>query len=264
MPGTFASSTAPALAGEAALPAATVAPGQATLPAATAPPAAPALPAVSALPGAAPVAAGGTARMAPVSSAGASGFAGLEVSTKDASVVQPPVAPAPMAAPAAPAAPAAASNTPAAAPAQQLLNQVSAPLVRLTAAGPGEHVMTLSVNPENLGPVTVRAVISSEGVRVEMFAPTETAREALRHILAELRRDLSGSTGPAATLTLSDQNFPGNGSGSGAAHADDRSGRTPAAAPEEPANPPAAAARPETSPQRSGTTGATTALDVMA
>ncbi|WP_461170003.1 flagellar hook-length control protein FliK [Arthrobacter sp. Z1-15] len=243
-PGTFVLPVAPALPREAAEP----------VP--------PVLPAAPVLPGTSPQSSGGAARMAPVSAAAVSGLAGLEVSTKDASVVQPPVALAPMAAPAAPVAVAATGHTPAAAP-QQLLSQVSQPLVRLAAAGPGEHVMTLSVNPENLGPVTVRAVISSEGVRVEMFAPTETAREALRHILVELRRDLAGaSNGPAATLTLSDQNSPDNGSGGGAAQADDRSGRA-ATASAEPVNLPAAGLS-ETSPQRSGPTGATTALDVMA
>ncbi|MET4061647.1 flagellar hook-length control protein FliK [Arthrobacter sp. UYP6] len=241
-------------------------------PAPMAAPAASPLPGQTALPGGAtvlsggaPQAAAGTARMAPGSAADASGFAGLEVSAKDASVVQPPITPAPMSAPAAVPAAAPAANAPAAAPPQQLLNQVSQPLVRLAAAGAGEHVMTLSVTPENLGPVTVRAVISSDGVRVEMFAPTETARDALRHILVDLRRDLAGgSPGATATLTLADQNFPGNSPGGGAAQADERSGRTPAAPAEEQANAPVPAGRHETSPPRSGLAGTTTALDVMA
>ncbi|WP_442864176.1 flagellar hook-length control protein FliK [Arthrobacter sp. ATA002] len=182
---------------------------------------------------------GGTARTAPVSAGAGTGYAGLEVQTTDGSVVQPPVGvPAPAGASFFPAAVPAAVPAPAV-HSPQLLNQVSQPLVRLAAAAPGEHVMTLSVTPENLGPVTVRALISSEGVRVEMFAPTETAREALRHILADLRRDLAGGgAGMPATLTLSDQNHPGNGSGGSAAQAEDRSGRAASSHREEAAEAP--------------------------
>ena len=210
---------------------------------------------------------GATALMAPVSA----GLAGIEVATADFSAVQPPVAP-----PAVLAAPATVPQTPpatghaAAAPPAQLLYQVAQPLVRLAAAAPGEHLMTLSVTPDNLGPVTVRALISSEGVRVELFAPTETGREALRHLLPELRRDLAGgSAGTTTTLTLSDQNLPGsgngNGNGNGSALADDRGHRTRTLPGDDAATASAAADRPdETFRHRSGLAGAAPALDVMA
>jgi flagellar hook-length control protein FliK len=74
--------------------------------------------------------------------------------------------------------------------------------------------MTLSVTPDNLGPVTVRAHVSAAGVRVELFAPNDIGRDALRAILPELRRDLAG-TGMNANLQLSSNNHPtGNGTGS--------------------------------------------------
>jgi flagellar hook-length control protein FliK len=68
-------------------------------------------------------------------------------------------------------------------------------------------VMTVHVTPDTLGPVTVRAHVGTEGVRVELFAPTDTGRDALRSILSDLRRDLSGS-GLSGTLDLSSENQP--------------------------------------------------------
>lgn len=83
--------------------------------------------------------------------------------------------------------------------------QVASPVFTLSAAGPGEHVLTVNVSPDNLGPVTVRAHVSGDGIRVELFAPNEAGREALRGILPELRRDLAGS-GMSASLDLSEGN----------------------------------------------------------
>ena len=151
----------------------------------------------------------------------------------------------------------------AAAPAH-LLDQVSQPLVRLSAAAPGEHLITLRVDPENLGPVTVRAHIGADGVRVEMFAPNDAGREALRSILADLRRDLAGgSAGSTATLNLSDHNQPGHEPGGGSAEADARSNRQRAAA--FPGQAPAAEqGTPQTVFARFGAPGPSPALDVMA
>ena len=99
-----------------------------------------------------------------------------------------------------------AATAPVAAPAPAatvpLTTQIMKPLFSLTSAAPGEHVLTISVTPDNLGPVTVRAHVTGEGIRVELFAPTDLAREALRVILPDLRRDLAGS-GLSAQLDLS-------------------------------------------------------------
>jgi flagellar hook-length control protein FliK len=86
--------------------------------------------------------------------------------------------------------------------------QLARPVFTLAAAGRGEHVMTVHVTPEQLGPVTVRAHVGAEGVRVELFAPTDAGRDALRAILPDLRRDFSGS-GLSGSLDLSSQNQPG-------------------------------------------------------
>jgi flagellar hook-length control protein FliK len=104
--------------------------------------------------------------------------------------------------------PAATSTVPA-----PLAGQVARPLFSLVTAGPGEHTLSISVTPDDLGPVVVRAVISSTGVRMELFAPTDLARDALRLLLPELRRDLAGGALPAS-LDLSSRNQPGD-TGSG-------------------------------------------------
>ncbi|VXB80757.1 Flagellar hook-length control protein fliK [Arthrobacter sp. 9AX] len=89
----------------------------------------------------------------------------------------------------------------------RLTPQLAGPLFSLASAAPGEHVMTLKVSPEDLGPVTVRAHIDASGVRIELFAPGDAGRDALRTILPELRRGLAES-GLGTSLDLSDQSSP--------------------------------------------------------
>jgi Meckel syndrome type 1 protein len=67
--------------------------------------------------------------------------------------------------------------------------------------------MMLKVTPEDLGPLTVRAQIDSDGVRIELFAPGDAGREAVRSVMPELRRELTDS-GFGARLELSDRNAP--------------------------------------------------------
>lgn len=67
--------------------------------------------------------------------------------------------------------------------------------------------MTLAVTPEEFGPVTVRAVISSDGVKMELFASTDAGRDALRSAMTDLRRDLAGQ-GMNASLDLSSRGQP--------------------------------------------------------
>ncbi|MFJ4043149.1 flagellar hook-length control protein FliK, partial [Paenarthrobacter sp. NPDC089989] len=86
-----------------------------------------------------------------------------------------------------------------------LNHQLAQPLFELASAKPGEHVMTLRVSPEDLGPLTVRAHIDHAGVRIELFAAGDAGREAVRHVLPELRRGLEDA---GATLNLSSQDSP--------------------------------------------------------
>ncbi|TFD58586.1 flagellar hook-length control protein FliK [Cryobacterium sp. Hh7] len=88
-----------------------------------------------------------------------------------------------------------------------LAAQVTRALFTLVGVAPGEHTMVVKVTPENLGPLTVRAHITPDGMRLELFAPTEQSREALRALLPDLRRDVSGF-GANAQLDLSSENEP--------------------------------------------------------
>ncbi|WP_076261885.1 flagellar hook-length control protein FliK [Intrasporangium flavum] len=97
------------------------------------------------------------------------------------------------AAPASPSAPA----TP-----QPFAEQLSRPVLRLAAGAPGEHVLTVRVSPEHLGPVTVQAHIGADGVRIELFSGSDAGRAAVQAALPDLRRDLAG-TGLGASLDLS-------------------------------------------------------------
>ena len=150
----------------------------------------------------------------------------------------PTPAPAPAAPVAAPAVPAlqtpdevAAPAAPARAQAPDLVGQLSRPLHGLRSFGDGTHVITIRVNPESLGPVAVRAHVNGENMRIELVAPTEVARDAIKAILPDLRRDLSGAGGQA-TLDLSSGNQPsGRDSAPRDAQSSSRGSESVAAAP---------------------------------
>ncbi|WXF92733.1 flagellar hook-length control protein FliK [Curtobacterium flaccumfaciens pv. flaccumfaciens] len=106
------------------------------------------------------------------------------------------------------------STTPTAAPAAAtapapapLAQQLARSVFSLAQAGPGEHVVTVQVVPDSLGPVTVRAHVTAHGMHVELFAASDAGREAVRQVLPDLRRDAAG-TGVSTTLDLSSQNQP--------------------------------------------------------
>jgi hypothetical protein len=107
---------------------------------------------------------------------------------------QPAVVATTVAAPAGTPAPA-----PSPAPSAGLLPQVTAPVIALARSAEGQHSVTLTVTPENLGPVTVRAHISGGSIRLELHAPSDVGRDALRTILTDLRRDLAVAA-PGASL----------------------------------------------------------------
>jgi Meckel syndrome type 1 protein len=109
------------------------------------------------------------------------------------------------------AAPAASGAVAANAPAP-LAQQLSRPVFTLAQAGPGEHVVTVQLTPDALGPVTVRAHVTAHGMHVELFAASDAGRDAVRQVLPDLRRDAAG-TGVSTTLDLSSQNQPDTRSG---------------------------------------------------
>ncbi|MCC2307263.1 flagellar hook-length control protein FliK [Cellulomonas sp. zg-Y338] len=79
--------------------------------------------------------------------------------------------------------------------------QLAPQLASLRSLGEGQHVMSLAIDPEHLGPVRVVAHISPDAIRIELIGATDASREALRGSLSELRRDLAAS-GLQAELQL--------------------------------------------------------------
>jgi flagellar hook-length control protein FliK len=122
-----------------------------------------------------------------------------------ATSVAPTVAAPPVVAPSAPA----------------LLDQIARPIFTLRSAAPGEHVLTLNVAPEAIGPVTVRAHIGGGDLRVQLIAPNDESSAALNAILPDLKRDLAQG-GMNASLTIH-QHSADLGAGAGASFGQDRS-----------------------------------------
>lgn len=87
--------------------------------------------------------------------------------------------------------------------------QLAKPLFTLAAAGTGEHTMSVQVNPDKLGPVTIQAHIGAGGIRIEMFAASADGRDVLRAALPDLKRDLAGA-GISASLDLSSNSQSGS------------------------------------------------------
>ncbi|WP_314647742.1 flagellar hook-length control protein FliK [uncultured Microbacterium sp.] len=105
--------------------------------------------------------------------------------------------PAPTASVTAPAAAAATANAP-----QPLAAQVAPAVLHLAQRPAGSHQLTMTIEPESLGPVTVRAHISADGeVQVHLLGATDAGREALRTLLGDLRRDLAAIS-PHASVAL--------------------------------------------------------------
>ncbi|MFK3833726.1 hypothetical protein [Microbacterium sp. NPDC087868] len=86
--------------------------------------------------------------------------------------------------------------------ARSVATQVSPVVVNIAQRPAGSHQLTMTVSPDTLGPVTVRAHIGQNGdVRVELVGATDAGREALRAIVSDLRRDLAAVL-PHANLSL--------------------------------------------------------------
>jgi flagellar hook-length control protein FliK len=98
----------------------------------------------------------------------------------------------------------------------QLAAKLGEQLPALRAAGNGQHVLTLHVDPEHFGPVRVVAHISPDAVRVELVGVTDAARDALRQSLPDLRRDLA-ATGLSSDVSLGADGADGSGTPGGSA-----------------------------------------------
>lgn len=149
------------------------------------------------------------------------------------------------------------------APTLPLTTQLTRPIFSLAAAGTGEHVMTVSITPDNLGPVTVRAHVGPEGVRVELFAPNDPGRDAIRTIIPDLKRDLVGA-GLGGNLTLSSQNQPSSDGSPHGAYSGQQGDRDTGRAAQLRASATDIEDAPESGPGQAPSFGTTSTIDVLA
>lgn len=90
----------------------------------------------------------------------------------------------------------------AAAPLPQQLGGHAFALAQSAADAPGgTSTITVTVAPDDLGPITIRASFAADGTRLEFFSSTDGGREALKQALPDLRREAS-SSGLSASLDL--------------------------------------------------------------
>ncbi len=132
-----------------------------------------------------------------------------------------------------PAAPPAAAPAPAQ-PGPVPLRGLATPLLAIRSAGPGEHVVSVSIAPAHLGPITVRAVVTASSTQIELITPSDAARDAVRAVLAEVRRELGDASG-SWRIDVSTQSSAERGSGDrrDASAADHRGEPTGPASPED-------------------------------
>lgn len=83
-----------------------------------------------------------------------------------------------------------------------LPQQISAPVHKFITEPDGAHTLVIKLAPAHLGPVTVRAVLDGGQTRIELVAPTDTAKDLIRSFIGEIRRDLSVS-GLSAVVSIS-------------------------------------------------------------
>jgi flagellar hook-length control protein FliK len=100
-------------------------------------------------------------------------------------------------------APVLAAERPAPAPPAQ---QLAAEIVPLRDKN-GEHSLTVSLHPVDLGPITVTARIQGTDIHLDLGGATESGREALRNALPDLRRELERA---GFTSCLLDSNAGGS------------------------------------------------------
>jgi flagellar hook-length control protein FliK len=93
---------------------------------------------------------------------------------------------------------ASASSDAPATPAAQLATYI----VPLRKGPDGVHRLTIYLNPDNLGPISLVAEVRAGAIAMHLAGGTEAAREALKSALPELQRDLEAGGFDSCSLNL--------------------------------------------------------------
>jgi flagellar hook-length control protein FliK len=105
--------------------------------------------------------------------------------------------------------------------------QVSRRLVPLRRGPDGTHRLTIRLNPEGLGPISVVAQVRKGAIAVQITGGTEAGRAALQATLPDLRRDLMEAGFGSCSLDVQQGGPQPGQQGSGQASRESRQDRRP-------------------------------------
>jgi flagellar hook-length control protein FliK len=80
--------------------------------------------------------------------------------------------------------------------------QVAGPVLALRAGGDGSHQLIVALHPAELGPVNVHVRIEGDLMTIQLASTSESAHDALRDALPQLRSELQSAGLSSATLSL--------------------------------------------------------------
>jgi len=102
-------------------------------------------------------------------------------------------------------------------PAQELplARQVAGPVLALRAGGDGSHQLIVALHPAELGPVNVHVRIVGDLMTIQLASTSETAHDALREALPQLRSELqtAGLSSSSVSVDLASGGSAGSGAG---------------------------------------------------
>ncbi|MFL6160959.1 MAG: flagellar hook-length control protein FliK [Jatrophihabitantaceae bacterium] len=80
--------------------------------------------------------------------------------------------------------------------------QLVSPLLRLRAAGDGNHSFTVALHPAELGPVNLHVRLTGDVMTIQLASTSESAHDALREALPQLHQELQAAGLSSAGLSL--------------------------------------------------------------
>jgi hypothetical protein len=105
-----------------------------------------------------------------------------------------------------------------------LARQVAGPVLALRARGDGSHQLIVALHPAELGPVNVHVRIEGNLMTIQLASTSETAHDALREALPQLRSELQSSGLSSASVSVDLTAGGSAGSGGSGAFASPRQG----------------------------------------
>jgi flagellar hook-length control protein FliK len=105
-----------------------------------------------------------------------------------------------------------------------LARQVAGPVLALRAGGDGSHQLIVALHPAELGPVNVHVRIEGNLMTIQLASASETAHDALRDALPQLRSELQSAGLSSASVSVDLTSGGSGGLGGSGAFANPRQG----------------------------------------